>query len=323
MVGCVIVHNNKIIGEGYHQNYGNAHAEVNAINSVRNPSLLKESTIYVSLEPCSHYGKTPPCADLIIKHQIPKVVIANQDPFPEVSGGGIEKLKNAGIEVFCGILQGSGRELNKRFFCFHEKKRPFILLKWAQTADGFMDIDRKKAKNENYWISSALSKILVHQWRSEEDSILVGTNTAKNDNPALTVRLVDGKNPTRIVIDKNLNLPNELSIFDDSAPTLIINQKKSELQGSNEFCKLNFEENILSQLMDLLYDKNIQSIMVEGGRNVLDQFIEQELWDEARIFHSKNHFGGGLRAPEINGEIILEENVQNDLLIQLKNIKQK
>lgn len=323
MVGCVIVHNNIIIGEGYHNKYGEAHAEVNAINSVRDTSLLKESIIYVNLEPCSHFGKTPPCADLIIKHQIPKVVIANKDPFPKVSGGGIEKLRAAGIEVLSGILENPGKELNKRFFCFHEKKRPFVLLKWAQTADGFMDIERKNGKNKNYWISSALSKTLVHQWRSEEDSIFVGTNTAKNDDPSLTVRMVNGTNPLRIVLDKKLNLDKKLKIFDDSASTIIINEHKSNKEGSNEYCKLDFGENLLHQLMELLYHRNIQSIMVEGGRNILDQFIEQNLWDEARIFHSPSSFGSGLKAPLIDGEVFSQEDVGGDLLVQMKNIEQR
>lgn len=323
MVGCVIVHKNQIIGEGFHQKYGEAHAEVNAIRSVGDTSLLKESTIYVSLEPCSHYGNTPPCADLIIQHQIPKVVIANEDPFPEVSGSGIQKLKEAGIEVTTRVLAEEGRSLNKRFFCFHEKKRPFILLKWAQTADGYMDIERNDAKKKDYWISSPLSKILVHQWRSEEGSIFVGSNTAKNDNPSLTVRLVQGKNPLRIVLDRRLSLDNKLSIFDDSAPTLILNEQKSELQGSNEFFKIDFNQNIFVQMMELLYQKNIQSIMVEGGKNILDQLIEQDLWDEARVFHSPIRFDKGLKAPKIEGELLFREKVGDDLLVQLRNKKQQ
>ena len=250
MVGCVIVHQNKIIGEGYHQKYGEAHAEVNAINSVENKALLKESTLYVNLEPCAHYGKTPPCADLIIKHKIPKVVIGCMDSFGEVSGKGIENLKEAGTEVTVGVLQKESLRLNKRFFTFQNKNRPHIILKWAETKDGFIDVDRSDFKGTvDNWITSNDSKILVHKWRSEEEAIMIGTNTALNDNPHLTVREIEGKNPIRVILDLNLRLPNDLNVFDKSTPTLVFNHKKDALEHNLEFIKIDESNNILSQIL--------------------------------------------------------------------------
>ncbi|HRS53852.1 MAG TPA: bifunctional diaminohydroxyphosphoribosylaminopyrimidine deaminase/5-amino-6-(5-phosphoribosylamino)uracil reductase RibD, partial [Bacteroidales bacterium] len=229
MVGCVIVNGNKIIGEGYHQEYGGYHAEVNAINSVIDKDLLKTAVLYVNLEPCAHYGKTPPCTDLIISSQIPKVVISNVDPFEKVAGKGINKLRAAGISVIVGVLKQDGKELNKRFFTFCEQKRPYIILKWAQSLDGF--IDKERNSNEKLkgptWITGDFFKKVVHKWRAEEQAIMVGTNTAINDNPKLTVREVPGKNPLRIVIDRVLKLPHNLNLFDSSTPTLVLTEQKN------------------------------------------------------------------------------------------------
>lgn len=291
LVGCVIVHKHKIIGQGYHKQYGSHHAEVNAIGNVENKDLLKESTLYVSLEPCAHHGKTPPCADLIIKHKIPKVVIGSLDTFSEVNGKGIERLRSTGVEVITSVLEDECREINRRFFTFHEKKRPYIILKWAQTSDGFIaPLDQK----EPLWISSSESKTLVHQWRSQEQSVLVGRKTAFLDNPQLTTREFEGKNPIRIVLDKNLNLPKSLAIFNDEAPTLIVNDSLS----SECHIQVDFE-NLLPSLLDKLYESNIQSVIVEGGSQTLNTFINSNSWDEARIFTSKKTLEEGIQSPVI------------------------
>lgn len=319
MVGCVIVHQNTIIAEGYHQEYGKAHAEVMAINSVKNKELLKESCLYVNLEPCSHFGKTPPCADLIIQQGIPKVVICNVDSFQKVAGSGIQKLRSAGIEVINGILENDGRRLNARFFCFHEKKRPYVILKWAQTADGFMDIDRGSSKDEKYWISSPLSKLLVHKWRSEESAIFVGSNTIKNDNPSLTVRLVEGKNPIRICIDKNLVLEQSSAIFDNTAKSYIFNEKTNKTEGHLEYIKVDFGKSLIAGILDILYQKEIQSLIVEGGHNILQQFIDQNVWDEVRVFQSEKNFLSGLCAPRLQAQLVSSSTIQNDRLSIYKN----
>ncbi len=318
LVGSVIVYKDKIIGEGYHQQYGEAHAEVNAINSVKNKSQLKEATIYVSLEPCNHFGKTPPCSHLIVKHQIPKVVIANIDPFAKVNGSGIQYLKENGIEVISGVLEDEGAFINRRFFTFHQKKRPYIILKWAQTADGFMDIDRSINSNDNYWITTAASKRLVHQWRSEEDAILVGFNTVKNDNPSLTTREVKGKNPIRIILDRNMDLSKikstaTFNIFNDEAKTIIINEKESKTNKNINFIQIDFE-NELKNLVQILHDKNIQSIIIEGGKKTLEKFITTDLWDEARVFTAEKKFNKGLKAPTIFQKYSLTQKVDSDIL---------
>ena len=299
MVGCVIVYQNKIIGEGYHQEYGQAHAEVNAINSVKDKSLLKESTLYVNLEPCAHFGKTPPCSNLIIEYQIPKVVIGCIDSFSEVSGKGIAKMKKAGIEVLVSVLETESLELNKRFFTFHTKKRPYIILKWAQTQDGFIDVERNLEQPLDNWITTPKSKTLVHQWRSEEQSIMVGTNTALNDNPKLNVREVTGKNPIRIVLDLNLRLPKHLHLFDQKIPTLVFNTHENKKENNIEWIKVE-QENILQQLIKELYQRDIQSVIIEGGAHLLNTFISQNLWDEARVFTGIKRFNKGLKAPLLN-----------------------
>jgi len=292
MVGCVIVHNDKIIGEGWHKVYGEAHAEVNAINDVKDQALLAESTCYVNLEPCSHYGKTPPCADLLINKNIKKVVIGCQDTNPQVGGKGIKKLREAGIEVTVSFLEKECRKLNVRFFTSIEKNRPFIILKWAQTKDGFV----ARQNFDSKWISNAESRTLVHQWRAEEDAILVGFNTAIYDNPFLNVRDWKGKNPLRIVIDKLLALDDALNLFDHSIKTIVYNTVKNLKEENLEFVKLE-EEKFLETLLNDLNKRGIQSLIVEGGASVLNSFISNQLWDEARVFVGSESFGKGIKAP--------------------------
>lgn len=320
MVGSVIVYNDQIIGEGYHEKCGQAHAEVNAIASVKNPELLKKSTMYVTLEPCSHFGKTPPCSDLIVEKQIPKVVIGTTDPFAKVAGRGIEKLKKAGINVTLDILGEECRDLNKRFFTFHQKKRPYIILKWAQTLDGFIDINRT-AENfgEPTWITGNEALIRVHKMRAEEDAILVGTNTAQKDNPSLTVRHCEGKNPLRIVIDRNLRLSQNLNLFDNSTETLVFNSLKNKIEDKNEFIKIDFSQKITSQILEVLYTRNILSLIIEGGKQLLNSFIAQDLWDEAHVYTGNKEFKNGVAAPIINGIPTHTEKIENDLLELFKN----
>ena len=309
MVGSVIVYKDKIIGEGYHEEYGSNHAEVNAINSVIDKSLLTKSTIYVNLEPCSHFGKTPPCSDLIIKHKIPKVVVGCIDTFSKVSGKGIQKMRNAGIEVVTGVLNKECRDLNKRFFTFHEKKRPYIILKWAESKDGFIaPLDQKKP----FWMTSKESKKLVHNWRSEEDSILIGRITAEKDNPSLTVREINGKNPIRIVIDRNLKLSNYLNLFNSDADTIIFNEIKSNKSTNINYVKINFNK-LINNILKFLYKQNIQSLIVEGGTKTLQSFIDNNLWDEARVFYTSSELIAGVSSPNIKGKIISSKEIDVDL----------
>ncbi|HRN42271.1 MAG TPA: bifunctional diaminohydroxyphosphoribosylaminopyrimidine deaminase/5-amino-6-(5-phosphoribosylamino)uracil reductase RibD [Vicingus sp.] len=326
MVGCVIVFDGKIIGEGYHQEYGKAHAEVNAIHSVKDKSLLKRSTLYVNLEPCAHFGKTPPCANLIVEHHIPRVVIGCVDSFSEVSGKGIEKLKNAGIDVSVGVLEKESLELNKRFFTFHNKKRPYIILKWAETKDGFIDVQRiNEIAGQTHieidnWITSPLSKQLVHKWRSEEAAIMVGTNTALNDNPQLNVREWKGENPTRVVVDLHDRLPQNLYVFDKSIPTLVFSLTKQEQENNLTFVKINDSKYLIKEILDELYKRNIQSIIIEGGATLLQSFIDLNLWDEARIFVGNRKFTTGLKAPSLKGNLLTEELIDVDRLKWIVNI---
>jgi len=310
MVGCVIVFNNQIIGEGYHKKYGTAHAEINAIENVKDKSLLKKSTLYVNLEPCVHFGKTPPCTNLIIESEIPKVVIGCRDSYSEVSGKGIEKMQNIGIEVIVGVLEKESRELNKRFFTFHEKKRPYIILKWAESKDGFM---APLNQNKPFWMTSSESKKLVHKWRAEEEAILIGRITAQKDNPSLTVREVAGSNPIRIIIDKNLTLSGNLNLFDSEAKTIIFNAIKSEENDTNQFIKIDFNY-LIKNILEELHKQNIQSVKIEGGSITLQSFIDANIWDEARIFTANKLFSQGLKTPIIEGEIILEEEIGTDTL---------
>ena len=301
MVGAVIVHHDTIIGEGYHIRCGEAHAEVNAIRSVKDESLLKESTIYVSLEPCSHHGKTPPCADLIISKGIPRVVVGCQDPFALVAGRGIQKMRDAGIEVKVGVLEEECRQLIRRFITFHTKKRPFITLKWAESADGFIDLHR--TGGQPYIFSTPLTSMLVHKRRAEHSAILVGRRTALLDNPSLTVRNWYGKSPVRLVIDKDLTLPENLSLFDGSTRTLVFTQCKDKPNRMNvEFIPLDFSRDILPQIFDTLYQEKLQSLMVEGGSILLQSFIDAGCWDEAYIEHSSDCLKEGIKAPQLTGE---------------------
>ncbi len=320
MVGCVIVHNNAIIGEGYHERCGEAHAEVNAVRSVTNPELLTESTLYVTLEPCAHFGKTPPCSDLIVEKKIPKVVIGTIDPFAEVAGKGIEKLKKAGVEVTLDVLRDECRELNKRFFTFHQKQRPYIILKWAQTQDGFLDVDRDSADfGEPTWITGKEALLRVHQLRAEEDAIMVGTHTAEKDDPSLTVRHCDGKNPLRMVLDRELRLSQNLKLFDQSTPTLVFNALKNEVQGNTEYHLIDFQKNVPLQVLNLLYRKNILSLIVEGGRQLLQSFINANLWDEAQVYTGAKTFGAGVPAPLLDLRNATKESIGNDLLQVVRN----
>lgn len=313
MVGCVIVCDNKIIGEGFHQKHGESHAEVNSINSVADKSLLNKSTLYVTLEPCCHYGKTPPCAELIIKHKIPKVVVCNLDPNPLVAGKGIKKLQDSGIEVITNFLSDLGNELNKRFFTFFTKKRPYVILKWAQTQNGFV----AKENYDSKWISNTYSRQLVHQMRAEEDAILVGYNTAFYDNPSLTVRGMPGKNPIRILIDKDLKISASSNIYNLDAKTLVFNVLKSENNQNISFIK---SDGSLEFMLNSLAEKNIQSIIIEGGSATLQKFIAANLWDEAIIFESKIFFETGVKAPAIQGKICQKKHIFEDKMIIYKNI---
>ena len=301
MVGAVIVHNDTIIGEGYHIRCGEAHAEVNAVRSVKDESLLKESTIYVSLEPCSHHGKTPPCADLIINKGIPRVVVGCQDPFSLVAGRGIAKLREAGIEVKVGVLEEECRQLIRRFVTFNTLRRPFITLKWAESADGFIDLHR--TEGHPYIFSSPLSSMLVHKRRAEHSAILVGRRTALLDNPSLTTRNWYGKNPVRMVIDKDLTLPKHLALFDGSVRTLVFTQREDTSNRPNvEHIRLDFKIDILPQIMEVLYKEKLQSLMVEGGSFLLQSFIDAGCWDEAYIEQSDAHLKDGVKAPSFSPE---------------------
>ena len=303
MVGAVIVHNDTIIGEGYHIRCGEAHAEVNAVRSVKDESLLKESTIYVSLEPCSHHGKTPPCADLIINKGIPRVVVGCQDPFSLVAGRGIAKLREAGIEVKVGVLEEECRQLIRRFVTFNTLRRPFITLKWAESADGFIDLHR--TEGHPYIFSSPLSSMLVHKRRAEHSAILVGRRTALLDNPSLTTRNWFGKNPVRMVIDKDLTLPKHLALFDGSVRTLVFTQREDTSNRPNvEHIRLDFKIDILPQITEVLYKEKLQSLMVEGGSILLQSFIDAECWDEAYIEQSDAHLKDGVKAPSFSPEYV-------------------
>jgi diaminohydroxyphosphoribosylaminopyrimidine deaminase/5-amino-6-(5-phosphoribosylamino)uracil reductase len=302
MVGAVIVYNDSIISEGFTSAYGGNHAEVNAINAVKDKSLLSKSTLYVTLEPCSHAGKTPPCSDLIVKHSIPNVVIGCVDDNPEVAGKGIAKLKASGCNVTVGVLKNECKTHHKRFFTFHNKKRPYIILKWAETTDGFI-APIKKDEKKPVWITNIYSRQLVHKWRAEEQAILVGTNTVIEDNPSLTVRDWSGENPIRVVLDKISKLNSDYSIFNEDSKTIRITNKD-----------IDFDKPIATQIATLLHKQNINSIIIEGGAKTLQTFINEELWDEARIFTGTVEFKDGTKAPELKGRLISESRIKNDLL---------
>lgn len=324
MVGCVIVAEGKIIGEGYHQQYGQAHAEPNAVRNVierfgdEAADLFKKATAYVNLEPCAHFGKTPPCADLFVKHQLKKVVIGNRDPFDGVDGKGIEKLENAGIEVVSGVLEEECRYFNRRFFTRIEQKRPYIILKWAETANGYFATKDGHQK----WISGALAKRLAHQWRTEEDAILIGKQTALMDNPQLTSREFPGKNPIRLVIDKNLQIPLSNNVYNAAAKTIIFNEVKTDVVENIHYIQMEDMHFYLAQKIAFqLYLMDIQSVIIEGGAQILRQFLEAGLWDEARIFTSSNSWHEGVVSPAINGNLVEQTQIQKDQLsIYINNL---
>jgi len=297
MVGAVLVCDDKIIGEGYHRHYGEAHAEPNAINSVKDKDLLKQSTLYVNLEPCSHYGKTPPCADLIVSSGIPRVVIGTLDPNPKVAGRGVEILRKAGVEVVVGVLEAECRELNKRFFIFQEQKRPYVLLKWAQTKDGFMDRVRTTVTEPPLQISNNITRQLTHKMRSENQSILVGANTVLLDNPSLTVRNWSGKSPVRIGIDRQRRIPDDFNLLDGSISTIIFTEKDEVNKLHVEFVKIDFGTNSVKNILSEIYKRNIHSVLVEGGPTILNSFIESGLWDEANIEIAPLRIAEGMAAP--------------------------
>ncbi len=305
LVGAVIVHKGKIIGEGYHQQCGKSHAEVNAIEAVKDKKLLKESTLYVNLEPCSHHGKTPPCSELIVKKEIPRVIIGTRDTSGKVSGKGIEILKKGGCEVTEGVLEDESREVNKRFFTYHEKKRPYIILKWAQTMDGF--IDKRRNANDPIqpnWITNQISKKAVHKWRAEEEAILVGSVTTLKDNPQLNVREWTGKNPLRLVIDKNFDIDDSYKLINDQLKTIVFIDKgkkstnfKNKKDQNTEIVQLNFSKDLIEQILNYLYTIEISSLFVEGGAYTIESFISKGYWDEARIFVGNKFFYDGVKAP--------------------------
>jgi len=323
MVGCVIVHSDKIIGEGFTSPYGGAHAEVNAIFSVRDTELLRKATLYVTLEPCSHFGKTPPCADLIIKHTIPKVVIGTLDPHDKVSGKGVQRLRQAGCEVEVGVLEWACREHHKRFLTFHEKKRPYIILKWAQTLDGFIAPDHaaRKVDPEPFWITNQYSRQRVHQWRSEEQAILVGTRTVLADNPKLDVRHWEGQSPLRVVLDRNLKIPPQFHVLDGSVPTLVLTEvgDTSGYISGLSYEILDFSSNLVEQICNVLYSHSVTSVLVEGGTQTLQSFIDSRIWDEARVFTGNQKFHNGIEAPKLSGNLTQTETMLTDTLYTYRN----
>jgi diaminohydroxyphosphoribosylaminopyrimidine deaminase/5-amino-6-(5-phosphoribosylamino)uracil reductase len=323
MVGAVLVHGDKIIGEGYHQKFGEAHAEVHCIANVKaeDEHLIPKSTIYVSLEPCAHFGKTPPCADLVISKFISKVVVGCRDPFQQVNGKGIEKLQQAGIEVITGILEEECKQLNKRFFTYHTRRRPYIILKWAQSKNQRI----ANADFSRVLISNKLTNRLVHKWRSEEAAIMVGTNTALQDDPALNTRNWTGVNPVRIIVDMNLRLPASLQIFDRQQPTIIFNSIKDEEHENLMYVKLNKEQSLVSQLTKYCYDLKLQSLLIEGGNKLAQSFINEHLWDEARVIENSTLIiDNGLRAPALSNQQLIKTNtILTDCISWYKNTCQK
>jgi diaminohydroxyphosphoribosylaminopyrimidine deaminase/5-amino-6-(5-phosphoribosylamino)uracil reductase len=315
MVGCVIVHDGLIIGEGYHRKYGEAHAEVNAIRSVKNPQLLRQSTMYVTLEPCSHFGKTPPCADLVVEMKIPKVVVGSFDPNEKVSGRGIQKLREAGCEVVTGILEEECIRMNRRFMTVHQKRRPYIILKWAQTEDGFIDRAREEAEfGKPTWITNDLSRIAVHKMRSDEAAILVGTKTALKDNPSLTVREWSGNHPLRMVLDRRGILPKTCALLDQSTETLVFTEMEMESKPNLEYVRINFGTDMLNEINSILSQRGIQSLLVEGGKSLLESYMRENLWDEARVYIGNARFGSGIKAPETAWILDREEPLDDSLM---------
>jgi diaminohydroxyphosphoribosylaminopyrimidine deaminase/5-amino-6-(5-phosphoribosylamino)uracil reductase len=320
LVGAVLVYNDRIIGEGYHQKYGEAHAEVNCISSVAeaDKGFIEKSTMYVSLEPCAHFGKTPPCADLIIKNKIPNVVIGCRDSFSVVDGKGMERLKAAGVQVLFGMLENDCRELNKRFFTFYEKQRPYIILKWAQSSDEKIG----SGNEERVFISNEFTNRLVHKWRTEEASIMVGTNTALLDDPALTTRLWPGNNPVRLVIDMDLKLPTSLKLFDGTVKTIVFNQQREEIGEMLSFYKIDKDEKFVPQILNALHKLQLSSVIIEGGAKLLQLFIDENAWDEARVISNEELIiGSGLNAPVLkNSNLFEEQKIKSDTISFFRNV---
>ena len=321
LVGAVLVHEGKIVGEGWHRRYGAPHAEPEAIASVDDLDLPSACTLYVNLEPCNHYGKTPPCTERIIAARIPRVVIACTDPFPEVNGAGIRRLREAGIEVETGVSESEARELNKFFFTYHEKKRPYIILKWAESADGFIDVRRNDASTPPARISNELTRIVDHRWRAQTQAVMVGTNTVILDDPRLTVRCVEGRNPLRITLDRNARLDSSRKIFDAQAETIVfVSPGQSKLYGQKtESIELPFDEYLEETMLQTLYERKIQSVIIEGGTRLTESFVGKGLWDEARVFKSRISLLAGVKAPRIGTYCESEENLGDNKLIVYKN----
>ncbi len=319
MVGSVIVHNETIIGEGWHRKAGEPHAEVNAIRSVSDEALLSEATIYVSLEPCSHFGKTPPCSDLIISKGITKIVIGSTDPNPQVAGRGIKKLMEAGCEVVVGVLEEECFDLNRRFFTFHTKKRPYIVLKWAQTQNGFIAPEKSvREGTEPYWITGSQARQWVHKQRAEEQAILVGTQTVLDDNPSLTVRDWKGTSPLRVILDRTLRIPEDFNIF-KNGKTLVLTEVEKASTETIAYEKIDFSKAFVNQVCEVLHQRDIQSLIVEGGRHTLQTFLDEGMWDEAYVFIGNSTFEGGVKAPEWKGSLHSKKHLENDLLLHIKN----
>lgn len=318
MVGSVIVLHNKIIGEGHTSPYGGSHAEVNAINSVTDPSLLKDATLYVTLEPCSHYGKTPPCADLIIKHKIKTVVVGTLDPHEKVAGKGIKKLKEAGCTIITPVLEKECKEHHKRFLTFHTKKRAYVILKWAETKDGFIapEPSAREEEPKPFWITNTYSRQLVHKWRTEEKAILVGTNTAIQDNPKLDARSWKGKNPIRIVIDKTLKLKPTSYLMDNSVKTIVFTENKKPTNTSTQinYQSIPFDTHLAEHISNALFQMDITSVIIEGGTKTIQTFIDANIWDEARVFTGTSNFNKGIKAPIIKGKTVQTKQIETDQL---------
>jgi len=317
-VGAVLVHNDTIIGEGFTSAYGGAHGEVNAFASVKNKALIKDATLYVSLEPCSHYGKTPPCCDLVIVNQVKTVVIGMIDPYAAVAGNGIKRLQEAGVKVIVGVLEKECWEINKRFFTYHEKKRPYVILKWAETTNGFI-APLSKANKEPVWITNKFTRQWVHKLRSQEQAILVGTKTILEDNPKLNTRDYEGKSPVRIILDQHLKIDSTYAVLDNSVKTIIINATLTKQDNNTYWETINFNESIVTQILDVLYKHKLQSVIIEGGSQTLQTFIDSNLWDEAFVTKGEISFNSGLKAPIIkkNGE--KEFDIKNDRITLYKN----
>ena len=315
LVGSVIVHNNKIIGEGYHAKYGESHAEVNAINSVGNKELLKESTLYVNLEPCNHHGKTPPCTEAIINNNIKRIVIGSKDPNRLVNGSGIDKLKSNGCDVVVGVMEVECSDLNKRFFIYHKHKRPYIILKWAESKDGFISpLKSNQSPRKVNWISGEDSKKLTHKWRSEEHSILVGVQTIVDDNPLLTTRFVHGKNPIRFVLDPNSRIPIDSKVLSETSKTIILSKKENNLIP--DYTKsLSFEN--IQLIIESLHDMKIQSVLIEGGTKTINHFLNNDLWDSIRVFKSNKNIKSGIKSPNVDLLKFSKSQVGDDILYEI------